>query len=143
MADHELPGVAEWLAAMDPWRRLGYSSRLLLSRIAEGQRVGLRRGFELVGFATWTTSLENSGQLTLLAVDPSVRGNRSGDWLRQVVEHHCFERHPTLYALGFVDDPEGNAWLVERGYRAKAVMQEYGEPGVDIVIFRKQRSTGG
>jgi GNAT superfamily N-acetyltransferase len=141
-------GQAAWIAAMEPWRGLGYSAEGLggfLARAAGGRQVRVARAVRgpVEGIVVLQPAVLLGDFVALLAVRPEAAGRGIG---RALIEHAQAETFATRRWL-FVSADAGNraalAFYRKLGFSRVGRLPDLVKPGRVEVLLRKGRAPGG
>ena len=141
----EAPGLAQALAAMDPWLTFGYSAQRFSSYLSR-QDPALRRyailvGTDLAGVVAVRYPWLHGAYLELLGILRPFQGRGLGAEVVQWFESRSFQVAPNAWILVSSFNTRARKFYGRLGYVELATLPDFLRPGHDEILLRKQKQT--
>jgi diamine N-acetyltransferase len=138
----EATHIADQMAAMEPWARLGYASgdlaALMQRESPERAIFTARRGDTIAAFAGIRENWLRGPYIDLLVVLPAAQGQGVGRALLEAVEGHYRTRARNLWLSVSDFNHPAHAFYLHLGFAELARLADIVTDGADEILMRKR-----
>lgn len=137
----EIVSCASWMAACDPWKRLGIDADALVASMSDPLRETHFAwvGTEVVGVVTLLMYGALRGYIQLLAVHPSRQGQGIGSRLLDFAEQRIFAEVPNVFICASSFNVGAQRLYERQGYSTVGQLTDYLVKGYAEILMRKSR----
>ena len=127
------------MAASDPWRKLGLTSKHCLKsfRVPYRKTLLAAAGPEMAGLVTITMSGTFRGYIQSLFVAPGFRGTGVGAELLGRAERQIFKKAPNVFLCVSSFNKGAQRFYRRLGYARVGVLKDFVVSGQDEILMRK------